>query len=756
MEFAKKWKLQQTKNTSRQIYKKSKLCPVLSTRIQRNDSVDIKYPDQCKPWKQTESVCRTATNFYSINKDIYCRKKHRTGSNICSFSGRTSQISCDRQICRNGSLFVGTVNPETGVVMSQDWNAFRSARSIELAMPGIISKNLKYGLTFCLIRCVKNDEIIDQLLTFPHHLKKHEKLVRKTRTNRNVFNINIVVFDSVSRNHFYRMLNKTVKTIRQMQHSSDVLVLDYEFLQSLAPHTYTNVKALFSGKIEEGESNPNISINTLYDHFKRHGYHTLFQEDTCWYDHWGSVLENNIRKEKKPQSIEEFKKSWEHFRNLTMTYSIDDYGLTHFTCVVLAMHGISNMFNEPLKICYDGQPISSHFLRYTQDFLGTKDEIPRFSYLHTNFGHEKTGFRIKALDDVFSDSVSVTANQKGSLTLVLSDHGPKTTVYSQDYLHGRYETYDSCLFMIIPKKVQDELGEARISKLVKNQRSLITMQDVHKTLIEMTQLHKRHRNNGLFSDISNRTCDSTKMVNYGICKCRDWERIFIDQSPQFLWLAEYATEFLNNEIRRQFSKSNRLGFGNCRKLLLHRIWNIRQRISNGSYLTTFDLIVQPFYTDFIVQTKHTENNGVVYNVSLQSWRRVSIYRRYVKCKDKTVDAELCVCYLTRQNSNKRLLRMIQHANVSEDKEVIRTKTLCLYIILTKAADKQETIFSYDVINTCAKHYIFTVDRLENVNKLQSGKIIKELQPNTETFLFSVVVERQRKPMFKYYFKQNSY
>ncbi len=663
------------------------------------------------------------------------------------------------------------MNPEIGAVTSQDWREFRSAKSVELALPGIIFNNVKNGFSFCLLRCVKNDEIIDQLLTFPPQLLRsyREKLrgkremntrgKRKSRRKQRekegkLFNINIVVLDSVSRNHFYRMLNKTVNTLRQEALGRDVLVLDYEFLQSLAPYTYTNIKALFTGSIEretQNNVNQNIGINTLYDHFKRHGYHTLFQEDSCWYDRWGTVLENNIRKEKIPESMEDFKKSWRHFRNLTNTYSIDDYGLTHFSCVTFTMHGITNMFNTPLKLCYDGQAISSYFLKYTKDYFNQAHsrKRPVFSYLHTNFGHEKSGLRIKALDEALSEFVRDMAKRTDTLTILLSDHGPKTTIYSQDYLHGRYETYDSLSFMIIPKKVQDELGESRMAALVKNQKSLVTTQDIHEMLTEMTQLNKRNGSSGVFSDISQRTCDSVPVINYGLCKCRDWEQLFIDQSPHFIWLAEFATKFLNNKIREQFSRSNRSGFGKCRELQLHRIWNIRQRISNYSYMTTFDLVVQPFYTVFLVQTKHTRKNGIVDNIQLQSWRRVSLYRRYIKCKEKSIDIELCICNLRKRNSNKRLLRMIEDAKVSKDNEIIKTRASCLYILLTKVEDKLESIFSYDAINICAIHYIFTVYNLENVDNVQGAKIIKELQPITDTFLFSVVVKEKRKPTFKY-------
>ena len=767
----------QTENPLRSSYQGNTFCRVLSIHNQRDENDDTKYTRQCKPWRPTKDDCAIAEKFYSIKKDIYCRENpSNTSRNVCSFApsslhkyksiDKMLKIHCDKKICQEGRLFVGSVNPEIGTVTSQDWKEFRSAKLAETALPGIISDDIENGNTFSLIRCVKKDESIDQVLTFPHILEPREKTrahVRFSRRNRRkprrkIFNINIVLLDSVSRNHFYRMLNKTVDILRETAQNPELLVLDYEFFQSLAPYTSMNTKALLTGLIGKKDTNENLDegleINHLYGHFKKQGYRTLFQEDNCWYDRWGTIFMNNVRKDKQPRNIEEFKKSFEQFRNLTKISHIDDFGLTLFSCFVFNMHGITNMFNEPLKVCYDGQPISTHFLKYTEHFFSQNGKRPLFSYLHTGFGHEKTGLRIKAIDENLSVFIRNMAQQKDTLTILASDHGPKTTTYSQDYLHGKYEIFDSLLFMIIPRRIQKKLGALRLDALVKNQKSLATMLDIHNMLTDMTQLRKRGNRRGLFSDISNRTCDSLQIVSYGVCKCRGWEQIFMDQSPRFVWLAEFATEKLNDKILEQFSKSNRSGFGRCRQLQLHRIWNIRQRITNGSYITTFDLVVQPSYTVFLIQTEHSiSDESLVDTVKLKSWRRVSLYRHYIKCKDKAIDMELCVCNLRLRNSNKRMLRKIADAKVSENNEIFRTQTSCLYILLTKGEDKLQSIFSYDIINICGERYIFTLDHVYQTENWPDRKILKELQPYTDTFLHSVVVKDNRKPALRYSFKR---
>ena len=33
----------------------------------------------------------------------------------------------------------------------------------------------------------------------------------------------------------------------------------------------------------------------MNNEFKKHGYQTMFQEDNCWHDSWGIVLNNLLR-----------------------------------------------------------------------------------------------------------------------------------------------------------------------------------------------------------------------------------------------------------------------------------------------------------------------------------------------------------------------------------------------------------------------------------------------------------------------------
>ena len=49
-----------------------------------------------------------------------------------------------------------------------------------------------------------------------------------------------------------------------------------------------------------------LGVGVLYGAFQKWGYQTLFQEDLCWYDMWGSAL-TDIEKRDVPSDDAEFK-----------------------------------------------------------------------------------------------------------------------------------------------------------------------------------------------------------------------------------------------------------------------------------------------------------------------------------------------------------------------------------------------------------------------------------------------------------------
>lgn len=103
-----------------------------------------------------------------------------------------------------------------------------------------VEKTIRQGESFCLMKCGS----ILQVLVFPPKI-----LVNASVKADDKVNVNIVVFDSISRPHFYRMLRESIAVLRDIVNDESIpsTVLDFERFQSLSMHTMENIRPLFSG-----------------------------------------------------------------------------------------------------------------------------------------------------------------------------------------------------------------------------------------------------------------------------------------------------------------------------------------------------------------------------------------------------------------------------------------------------------------------------------------------------------------------------
>ena len=156
---------------------------------------------------------------------------------------------------------------------------------------------------------------------------------------------------------------------------------------------------------------------------------------------------------------------------------------------MLRKNGYTNPYDKN-KICYNGQYYSQYFIDYTASLFGHSLEsnlgatAPIISYTHINIGHNNHGKAIGNIDSIIASFVNKMAHNHKTLTLLLADHGHKTTSYSST-VDGRFELFSPCLFMILPYKVAQMLGKERLDALVTNQKRLLTTFDLHRALITL-------------------------------------------------------------------------------------------------------------------------------------------------------------------------------------------------------------------------------------------------------------------------------
>ena len=242
--------------------------------------------------------------------------------------------------------------------------------------------------------------------------------------------------------------------------------------------------------------------------------------------------------------------------------NIDHYGLTHFSCTMVDKYGRTNHYDDPAKMCLNGQFFSWYFMDYiTKVYTALQSDEkakPLLSYMHFNTGHEMTGTRMVNLDANLAKFFVDMATFPNTLTVIFADHGNTMTPFSYTE-EGRRELFDPHFFMIVPDGVKEKLGPQRMAALVTNQKRLFMLQDVHKALMSLHDPEKMNSQDfsqtGVFSVIPlNRTCADLYMLPLTRCKCEgfDEEGHIKDNADNHKWLAEFAVGFMNDAIQKQY------------------------------------------------------------------------------------------------------------------------------------------------------------------------------------------------------------
>ena len=415
--------------------------------------------------------------------------------------------------------------------------------------------------------------------------------------------------DSISRHQFYRALPKTVNTLREIirDPSIDATVLDFEKYQSYDSSTHSNMKKLFAMEnANQNKTDVSRTVKQLYTKFKKASYETLFQEDACWFDSFASLLRPKFLAAKN--STHSLWKRFYKYMKENFMPNVNSFGIGFSSCKLLQDLGDTNIFDgETLPVlCLDGRPLIYYCLNVVQNLLETykNNSCPVFSYLHLNTGHEHTGQRITQDDEYLAGFVKTMAIEYNTtLTILLSDHGSKTTEYATRTVPGLKETYKPFLFIIVPRQAAKIIGNEKMGNLIRNQKRLVALEDLSfaldgivrgfdvdkpennsgivgsgaevnedetKEFARVTGVREietrnfgnlagtKESSNGLFSEISaNRSCSELKLSADAVCLCEGEDVETVMDSFFLDFLASIAVGGLNNLIQSQYNSNGR-------------------------------------------------------------------------------------------------------------------------------------------------------------------------------------------------------
>ena len=676
-------------------------------------------PSKCKPIIPTPEECLSADYQYGTTKKTspslaICRplNSYQTITDLCRFKKIRDvyRVECNVTPCNGGSIRIGYFKHETGFIgFPESSNNLKTNGELERILLKLYHRKVQ-TVNFCILACFSNPNFIKQALVFPPRIKTSSTV----RLNGQV-NINILLLDSVSRQHFYRKLPATVDALKVIKQSTETTVLDFEYFQSIAPRTFPNIRALFSGKvdIDSDDENHEYNLENLTGHFRELGYQNIIQEDSCWFDVWGSLITNN-------RHIENVSQNWGSIRQKIEQLPIDSLGVSHFSCEAFQQYGKTNQFNNPPKVCYNGHLLPSYYLNYTFKFFRDTESKahsqPTFMYTHLNTAHEATGKRVAQMDYLLADFVDKISRLENTLTIIMSDHGPKTTKYAQQHLAGRLEIGHAFMFMLLPKKVKNSIGGHRIQALEENQKTLVGPLDLHFTL---KTLHLAQSAGGLLHLFAKtRFCEHLPMYSFMNCLCDGGTHVVIEPDP-FHWMAEFIVGYLNEMIASFLLRAGtKNGYQNCERLIGSRFNKIRRKTSrNGYEYFVIDILVHKYRGEEIFEVVVRLRQDDQFAIEVVKWRRVSIYQHFSKCCDRAVDIQLCVCRRETQdvpNPGRDIARQLSISSFGVNTESAFLDSRCLLLMKREKASLFRT---YEITNMCFDriyHTNFTIDNNINV------------------------------------------
>ena len=329
-----------------------------------------------------------------------------------------------------------------------------------------------------------------------------------------------------------------------------------------------------------------------------------------------------------------------------------------------------------------------------------------------------------------------------TLTILLADHGNTYTTYTTLVPEGRFEMFHPSLFVIVPRRVADLLGEEAMSALRVNQQRLVTIIELHHSLMALAgPLRGGVASQGLFQPVPvNRTCDDLVLRLPNLCVCEGWEVPAKNDSLRVIFV-NFAIGQLNNLVEEQYISKNKHkspATRACARLVPVRFEAVRERNSpgDGAMITSFDVYVKAGDATeqkediFHVHLKSKETmNEKSLSLTLLSYDRISMFGKYKVCADPGVDPRLCVCTERKggppATGTDRLTAALMQDVLTPFGRPPKIKSIgsvgCLFLI-ERAYNRKGDSFAYEIGNFCDGGNFAVLIKVESENVKLSREV----------------------------------
>ena len=307
-------------------------------------------------------------------------------------------------------------------------------------------------------------------------------------------NVVVLLFRSLSRRHFQRMLPETNSFLKQYaemgqaeRKSSPIGTFSFPFYHILSDSSALgNQLAMLYGSTEFGASSRKFSPHAskgewLWDTFHRRGYVSMYGEESC-------DLNDSVRKYFSKGTLIDHKFTELYCRLPGLNPSVP-YTPTSFAAGNNSLqldwwqHGVS---------CVGNRHIHSILLEYVQSFLENYDGVGRLAVASFEQAREKSMLRIKSMDaDLLNFLRFIYSHptlQSNTVVVLASDQGYNENAYFVQSLNGLHEFKYPLFKCIFPRPLLSAYPTAALS-LQANQKRLLTGHDLYGTIQHLALLH---------------------------------------------------------------------------------------------------------------------------------------------------------------------------------------------------------------------------------------------------------------------------
>lgn len=495
-----------------------------------------------------------ASSYFPQRTQMKCRDM--TKVDVVRYkSNNTVEIECPSNL---GTYFVSSPQSTERfgrVEYKVNWENFNTKKEIDLG-----------DREFIMVKCsntIKGAWVQHQ---FSEESSKRSKSITKSLleqfqvTSFTPFNVHMIILDSVSRPHFFRTLKNTINYLNtELINSQDHIVYDFINNNAIGENTRPNLVGLLLGRdfkqhvaeIKGWNNNEDsfdpkyfaIQNNSLWKHYERMGYVTLFEYDTVW----NFFCDDVGRKIYTDSKLLNF---WNAAKNV--------FAYTDFV-------------QKPR--CFGSQNAHWFLFEYLRQFNKNYKGLNKFTYMHTSIAHENTGLMIKTLDDDLKEGIESLINfyketKEDFLIVLAGDHGRRVQEWDRT-IEGIYENKHPFHLLITKQSIIKRLGKETHEILTHNTERLVSRYDWYLSMqhLAMFPYTRISPNSSKYQSLKSylptssavsvflekipdsRTCEDAKIPNL-FCLCRDF--VEMDAGSTFVVnVIERLAQGIVSQINRQ-------------------------------------------------------------------------------------------------------------------------------------------------------------------------------------------------------------